>query len=333
MKARSLPMWLAVAALCTPIGAVASESREWLERMNQALAQRTYDGTFFHSRGGQTESLRILHRVRDGEVCERLMSLDGSGREFARCGGETRYVFPDERVVLVERGTREGRLLPTFPRLDADSAALYESGEVKRVRLMQRDTRRVSLKPRDPYRYGYRVWIDARSHLPIKTELIDADERVVEQLVFASLALMKDLPDSVFAPPNIEGLRWVRADAPTVAPRAALAWVARSLPRGFRLTQQVEQRLPGAEASVSHLVFSDGLASVSVFIGARMPPRAAKELARGRQIGASTTFATEIDGHQIVVVGEVPPETARYIASQIRAASVSRAGLTRGPSP
>lgn len=333
MKILALPMWLAVAALCAPVGAIASEAREWLERMNQALAQRTYDGTFFHSRGGQTESLRILHRVRGGEVCERLMSLDGSGREFARCGGETRYVFPDERVVLVERGAREGRLLPTFPRIDADTATLYETGEVERVRLMQRDTRRVSLKPRDPYRYGYRVWIDARSHLPIKTELIDADERVVEQLVFASLALMKDLPDSVFSPPNIEGLRWVRADAPAVAPRAALAWVVRSLPRGFRLTQQVEQRLPGAEASVSHLVFSDGLASVSVFIGARMPPRAAKELARGRQIGASTTFATEVDGHQVVVVGEVPPETARYIASQIRAASATRAGLARGPSP
>lgn len=323
---------LLVAALLAPSAAWADDAREWLERMNQALSQRTYDGTFFHSRGGHTESLRILHRVRDGEICERLMSLDGTGREFARCDGETRYVFPDERVVLVERGAREGRLLPTFPRLDADTAALYESGEVERVRLMQRETRRVSLRPRDPYRYGYRVWIDARTYLPIKTELIDADERVVEQLVFVNLALMKDLPDTVFAAPSAPGLRWVRAETPAALPRASLVWAARSLPRGFRLTQQIEQRLPGAETAVSHLVFSDGLASVSVFIGARMPPRAAKELARGRQIGASTTFATEVDGHQVVVVGEVPPETARYIASQIRASAVSRAA-PRGPTP
>jgi negative regulator of sigma E activity len=37
-------------------------------------------------------------------------------------------------------------------------------------------------------------------------------------------------------------------------------------------------------------------------------------------LGASTTYSTEVAGHQIVVVGEVPPNTARFIASQLQAA-------------
>lgn len=313
-----IAVWSASAVLGAPL-ATASEARDWLARMNQALAERTYDGTFFHSRGGRTESLRILHRVRDGEVCERLSSLDGSGREFSRCGEEVRYVLPDEGLVLVERRPREGRLLPTFPRLDERTAGLYDAGEVQTVRLMERETRRVTLRPLDPYRYGYRVWIDARTYLPIKTEMLDSTEKVLEQIVFVNLRLMRDLPDEFFRVKTAPNLRWVRANSPPRFAGSIAQWSTRGLPRGFELTQHVEQQLPGADSPVTHLVFSDGLASVSVFIGARMPPRVAKEFARERQIGASTTFATLVDGHQVVVVGEVPLRTARLIASQIRA--------------
>lgn len=317
-------MLAVLAASLTP-SAQASEARDWLARMNQALAERTYDGTFFHSRGGRTESLRILHRVRDGEVCERLSSLDGSGREFSRCGDEVRYVLPDEGRVLVERRPREGRLLPSFPRLDERTSGLYDAGEVEIVRLMERETRRVTLRPLDPYRFGYRVWIDARTYLPIKTETLDAAENVLEQIVFVNLRLMRDLPDESFRMKPAPNLRWVRAESPPRFAGSVVRWSARGLPRGFELTQHVEQQLPGDETPVTHLVFSDGLASVSVFIGARVPPRAAKEFARERQIGASTTYATLIDGHQVVVVGEVPLQTARLIASQIRARELAGA--------
>ena len=97
-------------------------------------------------------------------------------------------------------------------------------------------------------------------------------------------------------------------------------WRVRALPKGFRMIHQFVQALPGAEEPVAHLVFSDGLASVSVFIGERLPARSAKEVALERRLGASTTYSTEIAGHQIVVVGEVPPDTARFIASQLQAA-------------
>src|SRR3984893_5073885 len=76
---------------------------QWLERMNQALTTRNYDGTFSHWHGGHVEMLRIIHRVQDGTVSERLASLDGSGREFIRAGASLSCYLPDKRTVLVEQ--------------------------------------------------------------------------------------------------------------------------------------------------------------------------------------------------------------------------------------
>lgn len=312
-----------VAACALPLQATPEEAREWLERMNRTLAEKSYEGTFFHERSGQSESLRIHHRVKNGEISERLVALDGSQREFIRLGEEIMYVLPDQRTVLIERRPRGGGLLPNFPRFDAQTAQFYRLEPLERTRAIERDARLVSLTPLDPYRYGYRVWIDARTALPLKTEMYDRRGRVLERISFATLQIA-DIPDETFTPSmpianfrRIEGERVVGPRLRTV-PAGAQAWNLRTLPRGFRLTQRAEQALPGAEDPVSHLVLSDGLASVSVFIGARLLPRASKEIALERQIGASTAFSTFVHGHHVVVVGEIPVETARLIAAQLR---------------
>ncbi len=313
--------WWVMASLLSllPVKAMAQDARDWLERMNRALAEKSYEGTFFHERGGHSESMRIHHRVRDGEVAERLVSLDRSGREFIRLGDELSYVLPDQRVVLVERRPRRGGLLPNFPRLDDYTAQFYRLEPVRQTRFNARDARLVSLVPLDPYRFGYRVWIDARTGMPLKSELYDRSGRVLERIVFATLQVVADLSDATFKPGiPTEGFRRIESEGGvryrTVADSAAV-WTVRTAPQGFRVTQRGEQLLPGADEPVSHLVLSDGLASVSVFIGARMPPRSAKEIAVERQIGASAAYSTFLHGHHVVVVGEIPVQTARLIAA------------------
>jgi sigma-E factor negative regulatory protein RseB len=326
MRSVLAPRALAWVLAVLPLTAFATEARDWLERMNKALAERSYDGVFLHMRGGHAESMRILHRVRDGETCERLMSLDGSGREFVRRGGELSYVLPDQRLVLTEERPRSGGLLPTFPRIDDRNAEFYELGAVKRVRLMDRDARLIALTPRDPYRYGYRVWIDARTHMPLKTELYDSSGTVLERIAFASLVMLRDIPDETFQlPPGTEKFqrlhsRWVSAEPnknEQIKNEQIKVWSTARLPQGFRLTQWGEQMLPGTDRPVSHLVFSDGLASVSVFIGAEMIPGGIPAPAVAPQ-GAASTVTTVIEGRSVFVVGEVPLRTARMIASQLR---------------
>jgi sigma-E factor negative regulatory protein RseB len=319
---------LALGALVAPAAFAAEDAYAWLERMNEALATRNYDGTFFHVRDGRVETLRILHRVEEGEVHERLVSLDGSGREFIRAGAELTCILPDQRTVLVERGSSPAPLLGNLPRFDASTASFYEVEPAQRTRLMGRDARLVVVRPRDEYRYGYRLWIDEKTAMPLKTQLCDASGEAIEQIVFASLTLPAKIPDSAFkAQASTEGFRWLRHDGlvagsglvvgkPAAAPPA---WTASRLPPGFRMTQRSAQRLPGIDRPVAHLVFSDGVASVSVFIHDVPAGRAPAAIAAGAtQIGPSATYTTRVDGHFVTAVGEVPAGTVRLIASQVR---------------
>ncbi|MGH8268519.1 MAG: sigma-E factor regulatory protein RseB domain-containing protein, partial [Steroidobacteraceae bacterium] len=117
--------WLALALALTGI-ASADEPAKWLERMNHALTTLNYDGTFAHWEGGKVEMLRIVHRVDDGTVSERLVSLDGSGREFIRTGSSLACYLPDKHVVLVEHTPAKVSLLGGFPAIDARTARFYD---------------------------------------------------------------------------------------------------------------------------------------------------------------------------------------------------------------
>lgn len=295
---------------------------EWLERMNHALTARNYDGTYSHWLGGTVETLRIIHRLQDGQVSERLVSLDGSGREWIRKGSSLACYLPDRRTVLVEERP-EQESLAGFPAVNAQTAALYDIREVARMRLNRRDTHVISVAPRDEFRYGYRLWIDDSTAMPLKTQLCDTDGRVIEQLVFASLAMAGRIPDSAFKPEvSTDGFQWLRNDAapPGAASPSAAAWSALKLPPGFRMLMRGPQTLPGSATPVDHLVFSDGLASVSVFVETRAAagPGQVAEV-RAARVGSSSAFSTVSNGYKITAVGEVPPATVRFIASQVRA--------------
>jgi sigma-E factor negative regulatory protein RseB len=300
----------------------------WLERMDQALTTRNYDGTFSHWQGGRVEMLRIIHRVQDGTVSERLASLDGSGREFIRTGASLACYLPDRRTVLVEQRPPEESLV-SFPTVNDQTATFYDIREVGHTRLNRRDTHVIAVSPKDEYRYGYRLWVDESTAMPLKSQLVDPHGQVIEQIVFASLTLSARIPDSAFRPEiSTEGFQWLRNDA-TPHPQAgtsALAWSATSLPPGFRMTVRSAQILPGSVGAVDHLVFTDGFASVSVFVERQPAPSGQPPVPESATVGSSSAFSTVVDGHKITAVGEVPPETVRFIAGQLKAQGAPAAG-------
>jgi sigma-E factor negative regulatory protein RseB len=100
---------------------------------------------------------------------------------------------------------------------------------------------------------------------------------------------------------------------------AALAWNAMRLPPGFRMTARSAQLLPGSANPVDHLVFTDGLASVSVFVESQQPQTDQPPVAQSAAFGSSSAFSTVVDGHKITAVGEVPPATVQFIATQVKA--------------
>jgi sigma-E factor negative regulatory protein RseB len=310
----------------------AEEPTQWLERMNQALTTRNYDGTFSHWHGGKVEMLRIIHRVQDGAVAERLVSLDGSGREFIRSGPDLVCYLPDKKTVLVERRPTDESLLGGFPAVNQQTASFYDIQEVARTRLNRRDTHVITVTPKDEFRYGYRLWIDESTGMPLKTQLCDGRGRVIEQIVFASLTLSTRIPDSAFKPEvSTQGFQWLRnesASAKEPPENASLVWNALKLPPGFKMAARSAQVLPGSTDPVSHLVFSDGMASVSVFVEVETKTQETADdqtvTEESVRLGSSSVYSTVMGGRKVTAVGEVPPATVRSIASSFS---------TQGPSP
>jgi len=311
-----------VALLATGVAfagcALADDSREWLERMNTALMTRSYVGDFFHVQDGRVEALRIIHRVEHGEVRERLMSLDGSGREFIRTGTELACYLPDKKTVLVEQRPPGDSLLGNLPAFDQGASEFYDLHMLEPARLMGRAAQVISVTPHDQYRYGYRLWIDRLTAMPLKTQLCDERGNVIEQVVFAHITLPDRIPDSDFVPGiSTQGFHWLRHAPQAGTPDTEVSWEAPRLPPGFRMTARAAQPMPGSNGPVTHLVFTDGLASVSVFIESAQAPVGVRGEAMSR-VGSSSAFSTVVDGHQVTAVGEVPPETVRYIASSVQ---------------
>ena len=317
--------WFVLALVVATAAAAADEPGQWLERMNKALTSRNYDGTFSHWHGGRVETLRIIHRVQDGAVSERLVSLDGSGREFIRTGGDLTCYLPDKRTVLVERRPVEEPLFGNFPAVNDQTGSSYDIKEVARIRLNRRDTREIVVTPRDEFRYGYRLWIDESSAMPVKTQLCDAHGHVIEQILFSSLTLSSRIPDSAFKPDvSTEGYQWLRNEgAMSKEPLASqsIVWNALKLPPGFKMRARSAQVLPGSSDPVDHVVFTDGMASVSVFVEAQPKAPAGQQIEQEESatVGSSSAFSTVSDGRKVTAVGEVPLATVRFIANSVKA--------------
>lgn len=324
------PVSLLAAMLMSTAHAGDREARQWLERMSEALATRNYEGRFFHLRDSRSEAMRIYHRVDKGKVTERLVSLDGSGREIIRNQTEVICYLPDRRTVLVEKRTDDSTLLAAVPAYNEELEAHYNIERGPFTKALGRRTQVINVTPRDQFRYGYRLWLDDETAMPLKSQLCDREGRVIEQILFAELNFRDRIPaDSLKPSVTGEGFRWIRQDAqPQLAAGHQVGnWGVIRPPAGFRLTAWRIQFIAGSSVPVQHLVYSDGLASVSVFIEPRNPQ--AEPIKGLAKVGAAFAFSRALDDHQVTAVGEVPPVTLEAIAAGVAKEGTKPAPATR----
>lgn len=311
---RALLLGLASSAA---LGQAQPDPREWLDRMSMAVEQLNYIGTFVHIVGEETETMRVIHRVQDGSVRERLVSLGGTGLEVVRTDDETHCIMQAERAVLVDKARRPAiPLQANLPKYSAELERYYAFLDHGTDRIADREARVVEVRPLDDYRYGYRLWLDADTAMPLKSVRVTARGESVEQVLFTEISFPERIDDAALEPSIAsEGFTWhvSSSEQPADLAPAEAGWEAEDLPDGFRLSATEEE---SASASGEHLVYSDGLASVSVFIealGSGPPPTQGTA-----EFGGSTAFSTTVGGYQVTVFGEVPEPTARRIGGSIR---------------
>ncbi|GAB4361464.1 MAG: MucB/RseB C-terminal domain-containing protein [Gammaproteobacteria bacterium] len=293
-----------------------SEAENWLMRMAQALKNLSYQGTFVYLNGAHLESMRVVRVVDQRGEREHLVSLNGSRREILRNGHAVTRILPHARSVSTQRSAGQG----SFPLALGESFNALLPYYGFRLggwdRIAERKTRRVAVIPKDEYRYGYRLWLDAATAIPLRVALLNQQGRPLEQVMFTSFNLLDEtsLPPKLPVMESSPAVREIR-EQPERTPETTTAWRVGKLPNGFALKEQREERIPGSSRQIQHLLFSDGLVSVSAYIE---PMEKRRGLEGPSSRGSVSAYGRYQAGYQVTVVGEVPTVTVEQIARAIQ---------------
>lgn len=309
---------LSLQALIAVSQETADDVKNWLDRMNTAVEQLNYRGTFVHVVDGNAETLDIVHRFANDGVRERISSSSGAGPEILRTADTVRSVFPEKRLVMIEEP--EGSSIPVASSLNYTNELerYYQMTTFPKGREADRDTQVVSIRARDEYRYGYLLWLDRESALPVKMQVRDEAGNVIESILFTELTVLDSIPEFAVAPSiSAEGFTWKRPVAAEFEASSSEIWAATRLPNGFGLSESRLSLLAGSRYPVQHLVYTDGLATVSVFIA---HPLSDAEMPEGfSRFGSTNAYSLKVDGRLATAMGDVPRLTVQRIATSLDA--------------
>jgi sigma-E factor negative regulatory protein RseB len=305
------------AVLCAGLAqAQTPDALGWLRKIHDATHKLSYSGTFVYQNGTRSETSRITRFVDAGGDIEKVEVMDGVPREIVRTRDTVRCYLPDSRVVKVERRIGRAGEERGFPILLPERipalARHYDITMGETQRIAGFDCRTVTLTPKDDLRYGHTLYADANSGMLLKAETFDAKGALVEQFSFTQLTIGGVSRDRVKPRHGTQSWRVENSDA---APANLSGWGLSSELPGFRKVAELKRRL-GEAGAVGQVVYSDGLAAVSVFIepleGRRDPVRTGLA-----SVGAIHIYTKEVAKHMVTVVGETPAASVQRIANAV----------------
>ena len=314
------------ASRVAPAAAVQERSvSEWLLRMHEGSMKRAYVGTFVvSSASGSMSSARIWHVCDGKQQMERVESLTGTPRSTFRHNDEVITFLPEAKLARSERRETLG-LFPNF--LKASNSPIgefYLARQTGSDRVAGYDADVVQITPKDNLRFGYRIWSEKKSGLVVKMQTLDGDSRVLEQAAFSELQLdapvRMDKLGQMMA--NTDGYK-VEKTVPVKTTALAEGWALREQVAGFQpvscYRRPAARQAPQAGPATMQWIFSDGLASVSLFVEPYDPARHVREAMSA--MGATHALAQRISDKGgdwwLTVMGEAPPATLKAFAQSL----------------
>jgi sigma-E factor negative regulatory protein RseB len=314
-----VPLPIPAASAAVAMATEAQSLHDWLRQMHDAAKNRSYAGTFVVSSGSAMSSAKIWHVCEGGQQIERIESLTGAPRSTFRHNDQVITFLPEHKVVRSEKRQSLGLFPDGFQSDDSRIADFYKlrRGGVERVAGVEADM--TLLLPRDALRFGYRVWTERKNGLVVKLQTLDTDGRVLEQAAFSELQL--DAPIKMdkllLMMHKVEGYR---LEKPVLLKTTADAqgWALAVPVAGFKSISCYKRVADAASAAVPgeeplQWVFSDGLASVSIFVDLLDPRREFQEASFS--MGATQALTRQFDAYRITVIGEVPMATLQLFAN------------------
>ncbi len=312
--------WILLCCFLPAVAGAAETQREalaMLEKMAAASRTVNYSGTFVFNHGGQSETSRIAHFVNPaGGVLERLETLDGPAREVIRTNDQVSCYLPGSKTVLVDpRGSRQ------FPlRLEQiqDLARHYRVVKESLDRVAGFECQWVALLPKDSLRYARRFCAEVQTGLPLRARTLNEKNQTVEAFSFSTLQIggsfNRDLVRSKYAGISTKQNWRVDRTAMTASDSGDSGWIVKNAPAGFTKLMELRRSMPGKSGYMSHLVYSDGLAAISVFIepGGKQDSKPAL-----RHQGAVHIYTRPAGNYTVTVLGETPAETVLQLARSL----------------
>ncbi len=311
---------LAVTMLLLPgIGNASSPTAmEWIQSMSNAMRDLNYRGNFIYMHEDQLESMSISHMKDETGEKERLFSLNGEAREIIRDNKNLTCIWPSSRKVVVDSSRRNSFSPIYIPEDVAGISKLYDMKLIGKDRIADYEAVVVEIKPKDKYRYGLKFWISTENGLLLKSNLINEHDRPVEQVMFTNLELVKaggklDMNEIPLINDDYTMVRYHSGENAGNVVAESFAWRVKFMPAGFK-QQSVLKRRDSKSGNTSHqMVYTDGLASLSVFI-----EKQAKQLHGGKtSMGAVNAFIRLMDDYAVTAIGEVPAVTVQTMAESV----------------
>ncbi|MEF2481795.1 sigma-E factor regulatory protein RseB [Vibrio mimicus] len=282
-----------------------------LFQMNEASQHLNYELSYILVKKNSIEPLLYRHSRQDDQQLAHLVYLSGPVREVIRRGDEVSYIEPGVEPFTIESGNM---VAPTIPMLNIDIGELsryYDFVKVGRAREAGAACQVLRVVPKDGLRYSYVVWVDEKSRLPLRADLLDRDGEVLEQYRTISFSLSDRLAEIM------AGLNKAQLPEVLKLPKGSVQetfWQVTWVPEGFKAMELNRYRMAMTERLVESQMYSDGLFNFSVYVSASDNYSLKGQLVRQ---GRRTLHSLVKGENEISVVGDIPPATAQRIAQSV----------------
>jgi len=291
--------------------------QQLLNKMDHTLERADYEGTLVFMQNGNIETMHIIHGYSSDGVKEKLVSLNGDAREVIRDQDVLTCIWPKAKLVVIETARSSHGLQFSLSENLNRLALHYKLTEGGKARIAGYECNMVRFEPLDEFRYGHELCINEKHGMLLESKIFDANNKIIESMMFTSFRMRDAAPGRLFEPSvRLNDYTWKTAGVELNEKlQPDHAWKIQSFPPGFILSSVSRRLMSASKNPVQHMVLTDGLASVSVFIRKNDVSQHAYKGAHKK--GIINAYARDLNQHQITVVGEVPEGTVRMIGASI----------------
>jgi len=308
-----------VSLLLFSFAANAASVDSWLDKMHQAQSMQNYQGSLIIRQNDKLQAIKVKQGVQAGKSWQTLELQTGEDQIIFRKNGQVTTIFPNQKTFTVAVATEQNSMGPLHPALPENRDKLKQLYHLKlgsEDRVANKITQIVQMLPRDNYRYGYTFWLDKKSGLLLKCDLINRKGQVLEQLMYSDIELLDTAPVNQIDESKL--ITYKKIMLSNDADINSKKWHTENIPAGFMVTRSVKS---ADKKSSYHLVYSDGMASISVFIE---PLKKNQKIMEGSSsMGPINVYSSYINDVHITAIGEVPAPTVRMIAQSMHLAPLS----------